>query len=95
MVRLLRLPQTTLVLPCEVISHGQRSAVVPVKARDTGRTIFEYPEFVPARTATSRLYEHNAMLKNSLILRYCAPRSFPLDDLLVGIYEEIYVYREI
>eukprot|EP00965_Chrysotila_dentata_P178623 5899237-Pleurochrysis_carterae.AAC.1 len=27
--------------------------------------------------------------------RYCTPQSFHLDDLLVGIYEEIYVYRQI
>eukprot|EP00965_Chrysotila_dentata_P099744 3296153-Pleurochrysis_carterae.AAC.1 len=31
----------------------------------------------------------------AMIRRYCPPRSFPLDDLLAGIYEETYVYRKI
>eukprot|EP00965_Chrysotila_dentata_P252105 6210489-Pleurochrysis_carterae.AAC.2 len=38
---------------CEVSLHAYKSAEVPVSGRDTGRTIFEFPESVPARAAAS------------------------------------------
>eukprot|EP00965_Chrysotila_dentata_P010037 327310-Pleurochrysis_carterae.AAC.6 len=44
-------------MPCRAIMHAQRSAEVTVTARNTGHSTFNCPKTVPARAATSPVYE--------------------------------------
>eukprot|EP00965_Chrysotila_dentata_P250264 6209353-Pleurochrysis_carterae.AAC.2 len=57
-------------MPFEAILHAQRSAEVPVIARDAGQAIFQCPSPVPARAATSRLCRSMCMKLERMVNAY-------------------------